>query len=87
VDMRGSFPLRVRAAFGHLPPSDLSNRHGGRAAGNQKKIGWHIIELDPHRNALCQADPAEGRIDGGQQLAAGTPILILNAVSDALDVA
>ena len=53
----------------------------------RRRSAWHIIELDPHRDALRQADPAEGRIDGGQQLAAGAPILILNAVSDALDVA
>jgi hypothetical protein len=36
---------------------------------------------------LCQADPVEGRIDEGQQLAARAAVLILNAASDALDMA
>ena len=64
---------------GRSPPSDLPNRHRGCAASHQKKVRRHIVELDPHRDALCQADSTEGRIDESQQLAAA--VLILNAVT------
>src|SRR5580704_11294615 len=73
--------------FGRSPPSDLSNRHGGRAASHQKKVRRYVVELYPHRDALREADPAEGRIDGSQQIAARAPALILDAISDALDMA
>jgi hypothetical protein len=84
--MHNAAPTAPRR-FWRSPPSDLPNRHGGRAAGHQKEVRRHVVELDPRRDASCQADPAEGRIDEGQQLAARAAVLILNAVSDALDMA
>jgi hypothetical protein len=36
---------------------DLPDRHRGRAASHQKKVRRHIVELDPHRDALRRAVP------------------------------
>jgi hypothetical protein len=47
---------RSRIGFWASPPSDLPNRHRGCAASHQKKVRRHSVELDPHRDALCQAD-------------------------------
>src|SRR5581483_8979378 len=68
------------------PPADLPDRYGGRATGHEEKVRRHIVELDAHGNALRQPHPAEGRIDESQQLAAGAAVLILDTVSDTLDV-
>src|ERR1700730_10505334 len=68
------------------PPADLPDRYSGGAPGDQKKVRRHIVKLDAHRDALRQTHPAEGRIDGSQQLAACAAVLVLDAVSDALDV-
>src|SRR5258705_1226406 len=67
-------------------PTDLPDRYSGGAPGDEKKVRRHIVEPDAHRDALRQAHPAEGRIDERQQLAAGAAVLVLDAVSDALDV-
>src|SRR5581483_256665 len=68
------------------PPAYLPDRYGGRATGHEEKVRRHIVELDAHGNALRQPHPAEGRIDESQQLAAGAAVLILDTVSDTLDV-
>src|SRR5712675_2767691 len=67
-------------------PTDLPDRYGGGAPGHEKKVRRHIVELDAHRDALRQTHPAEGRIDESQQFAAGCAVLVLDAISDALDV-
>src|SRR5712672_1952555 len=67
-------------------PADLPDRNSGGAAGGEKKVRRHIVELDTHWDALREAHPAEGWIDGGQQVAAGAAVLVFDTVSDALDV-
>src|SRR5215469_6949199 len=68
------------------PPTDLSDRYGSCAPGDQQQVRRHIVELDAHGNALGQAHPAEGRIDESEQLARGGAVLVLDAESDALDM-
>src|SRR4029077_19596503 len=74
------------AELSSSPPVDLPDRYRGGTPGDQKKVRRHIVELDAHRDALREAHPTEGRIDESQQLAAGAAVLVLDAVSDALDV-
>ena len=35
-----------------LPPTDLTDRDRGRSAGDESKVGGHVVELDANRNAL-----------------------------------
>src|SRR5262249_58248159 len=68
-----------------LPPTDLADRDRGRSAGDESKVGGQVVELDANRNALRQADPAERRIDQGQQIGARAPVLVLDTRGNTFD--
>jgi len=70
--------MRSRGAGKHL------DRRG--ATDDQRLAGGHVVDCDPHRDALREADPAECRIDVGEQVRAGAAIAILDPPGDALDV-
>jgi len=57
---------RDAALCGLLPRTDTADGHRRGATGDQRKVGGHVVELDPNRNALREAHPTERRIDQGQ---------------------
>src|SRR6266853_1159388 len=40
--------------------------YGGGQSGREDDALRHLIDMDAHRNALCQAHPGEDRVDRGE---------------------
>ncbi|MGY4432742.1 hypothetical protein ACVWWO_005219 [Bradyrhizobium sp. F1.13.1] len=56
-------------------------------ASGEKKVRRHIVELDTRGDPLREAYPAERRIDGSQQVAAGAAVLVFDTVEKATALA
>src|SRR6516165_616700 len=54
-------------------------------SGADQHAGWYVHQVDAHGNTLCQADPGECGIDGGEELWTIPVILIGDASGYAQD--
>src|SRR5258706_11506528 len=83
------FPLEYSPPWGlrMRRPRAMLDLHGRRLAGRQNYALGHVIDMDPHRDALCQTHPREDRVHGRKSLRAGLRIGDVDAARDAADVA
>src|SRR5262245_42298001 len=60
---------------------------GGRHAGGKNDTSRHLVDVDPHRDALGEADPGKDGVDGRETLTVGLRVRDMDRASDAVDVA
>src|SRR5260370_35949250 len=66
------FPLEYSPPWGlrMRRPRAMLDLHGRRMAGRQNHALGHLIDMDTHRDALCQKHPRDDRVHGLQSLRA-----------------
>src|SRR5262249_18025795 len=60
---------------------------GGRHAGGKHDARRHLVDVDPHRDALGEVDPGEDGVDGRETLIVGLRVRDMDRAGDAVDVA
>src|SRR5215471_1739188 len=54
--------------------------------GREDHTLGHLVDVDPHRNALGEAHPGEDRVDIGETLPVGLCVCDVDAAGDAADM-
>src|SRR5580700_493626 len=87
---RRSRAMRLASALrasSRRPPRLRIDLHCRRHPGREDHTFRHLIDVDAHRNALCQAHPGEDRVYVGQPLPVRLRIRDVNATGDAVNMA
>ncbi|CAI0840623.1 Uncharacterised protein [Serratia grimesii] len=64
--------------FSAALPLILTQADCRRTSGDQGYAAGHLVNSDSYRNALGQTDPAERRVDIGEEIAGGSSKTLLS---------